>query len=115
MAPQKPSLASCRPLGYAHVEVVGRLDLVVDARGAVAVLVEEHRRAVVVFQDVHDAATVPVVGDAASVVDLPGRVLEDLQGGWVRAPTSTQRHPPWPQPVLGPPCMGCHHTRPGTS
>lgn len=57
------------------------MDLVVDARGAVAVLRGEHGRAVEVLQNVHDTAAVPIVSDTAPVVDLPCRVLEDLWGG----------------------------------
>lgn len=82
VAPLLPSLAGCPGRGgRAHVEVVGGLDLVVDARGAVAVIMEEHGGAVVVLQDVHDTATVPVIRDTAPVVDLPSCVLEDLRGG----------------------------------
>lgn len=43
-------------------------------------LVVEHGGVVVVLQDVHDAASVPVISDAAPIVDLPGCVLEDLRG-----------------------------------
>lgn len=43
-------------------------------------LVVEHGGVVVVFQDVHDAATVPVISDTAPIVYLPGCVLEDLVG-----------------------------------
>jgi len=55
-----------------------RGQLAVDAGGVEAeVLVDDHR-VVEVLEDVGDAAAVPVVGDAAAVVDLAGRVLEDL-------------------------------------
>lgn len=39
----------------------------------------EHTEVVKVRQDVHEAASIPIVGDAATVVDVTGRVSEALE------------------------------------
>lgn len=76
--------------GCVYVEVVGRLDLVVDVRGVVVVFREEYFGVVEVFQDVYDIAAVLVVGDTVFVVDFFCCVFEDLRGGCVRVFISIQ-------------------------
>lgn len=57
------------------------VQLMIDARLGELVVSVESSRAVEVVEDVHDAATVPVVCHTATVVDVTGRVLQHLEEG----------------------------------
>ena len=51
----------------------------VDVAGAVGVLLIHHFRLVVVTEDAHEAAAVPVISNTTAVVDLACRVLQHLK------------------------------------
>lgn len=39
----------------------------------------DDNRIIEILEYIHDATTIPVVGDTSTVVDMPGRVLQDLE------------------------------------
>ena len=51
----------------------------VDVAGAVRILVIHHFRLVVVTEDAHEAAAIPIISHTTAVVDLACRVLQHLK------------------------------------
>jgi hypothetical protein len=67
----------------ANREIIVGIQLVMDARLRVLETRFEDVVVVVIAEDVHHAAPVPVVSDTATVVDVSSGVLEHLEGNLV--------------------------------
>lgn len=63
---------------YVNLYALVCADLAVLSRGRVDVLRVQHFGTVEVLQHVHNAAAIPVIRHAATVVYLPGCVLQNL-------------------------------------
>lgn len=53
-------------------------DLSVDSAGRVNIVLCHHVGIVEAAEDIHNASTVPIVGNSAAVIDMTSGVLEDL-------------------------------------